>query len=177
MEFYRNGRMVEGANSSFIVLIPKKCNPSKNLDYRPIALIGCIYKVISKVLANKLKKVIGLIISESQSAFLSKRQILDGILIANEIADEARRKKKELLMFKVDFEKAYDSVDLNFLDCVMIRMGFYEKWRHSIAKCLKSSAVFILVNGSPTKEFKMQKGLRQGEPLSPFLFLILLLKA
>jgi hypothetical protein len=171
-EFHSHGRIVKGANSTFIVLIPKKKNPAKISEYRPISLIGCIYKVIAKVLANRLKKVIGEVISETQSAFISGRQILDGILIANEIVDEAKRKKKEALLFKVDFEKAYDSVDWNYLDFVMEKMGFHEKWRSWMSECLKSASISVLVNGSPTKEFKMGRGLRQGDPLSPFLFII-----
>lgn len=72
-EFHQNGKIVKGANSSFMVLIPKKTNPMKISDFRPISLIGCIYKVLSKVLANKIKKVIGSVISETQSAFISGR--------------------------------------------------------------------------------------------------------
>jgi hypothetical protein len=75
------------------------------------------------------------------------------ITYANEIVDEAKRRKKELLMFKVDFEKAFDSVDWSFLDCVMLKMGFHEKWRRWISECLKTASVSILVNGSPTNEF------------------------
>jgi hypothetical protein len=97
-EFHANGKIVKGANSSFIVLIPKKKNPVNISDFRPISLVGCIYKVISKVLTNRLKKVIGSVVSETQSAFISGRQILDGILIANEIVDEAKRKKKKKLL-------------------------------------------------------------------------------
>jgi hypothetical protein len=104
---------------------------------------------------------------------ISGRQILDGILIANEIVDEAKRRKKEILLFKVDFEKAYDSVDWNFLDFVMQKMEFHNKWRRWISECLKTTSVSVLVNGSPTKEFGMGRGLRQGDPLSLFLFLLL----
>ncbi|PNX72998.1 cysteine-rich receptor-like protein kinase [Trifolium pratense] len=172
-EFHENGRIVRGANSSFIVLIPKKKNPLNLSEFRPISLIGCIYKVIAKVLANRLKTVIDTVISETQSAFISGRQILDGILIANEIVDEAKRKKKDVLMFKVDFEKAYDSVDWSFLDFVMQKMNFHEKWRRWISECLKTASVSVLVNGSATKEFEMGRGLRQGDPLSPFLFIII----
>jgi len=73
--------------------------------------VGSLYKILAKVLANRLRHVIGSVIAEEQSAFVKNRQILDGILIANEMVDEAHRLKKELLLFKVDFEKAYDSVD------------------------------------------------------------------
>jgi hypothetical protein len=106
-EFHRNGRLMKGLNSTFIALIPKVDSPQRLNDYMPISLVGSLYKV----LANRLRVVIGSVISESQTAFVKDRQILDGIIIANEVVDEARRSKKELLLFKVDFEKAYDSVD------------------------------------------------------------------
>ena len=80
-------------------------------DFRPISLVGCLYNVLEKVLENKLRKIIEGLISDTQSAFISSRQILDGILIFNEVVDDAHKNKKELLLFKVDFEKAYDSVD------------------------------------------------------------------
>lgn len=111
VEFHCNGKLSRGINSNFIALIPKIDNPRKLNDYRPISLVGSIYKVLAKVLANRLRQVIGTVVSEEQSAFVRNRQILDGILIANEVVDEASRFNKELLLFKVDFEKAYDSVD------------------------------------------------------------------
>jgi hypothetical protein len=114
VEFHENGKLVKGINSTFIVLIPKKDNPTKLNEFRPISLVGCAYKIMSKVLANILKRVMHNIISGVQSAFVKGRQILDGVLIANEVVDEAKRLKRDAVLLKVDFEKAYDSVDWNF---------------------------------------------------------------
>jgi len=112
------------------------------------------------------------VISETQSAFIHGRQILDGILIANEIVEDAKRLKKDLLLFKVDFEKAFDSIDWSYLEAVMKKMNFPTLWRKWIMECVSTASASVLVNGSPTHEFKFERGLRQGDPLSPFLFLI-----
>lgn len=98
--------------------------------------------------------------------------MLDSVLIANEVFHEAKQKKSPTLIFKVDFEKAYDSVKWDFLFYMFRRMGFPSKWIQWIKGCLESSWVSVLINGSPSEEFKMRKSLRQGDPLAPFLFLI-----
>ncbi|CAJ2673682.1 unnamed protein product [Trifolium pratense] len=171
-EFHRNGRLTKGLNATFIALIPKVDSPQRLNDFRPISLVGSLYKILAKVLANRLRVVMGSVISESQTAFVKGRQILDGILVANEVVDEARKSKKELLLFKVDFEKAYDSVEWGYLEDVMGRMGFPTLWRKWIKECVSTATASVLVNGSPTDEFPFERGLRQGDPLSPFLFLL-----
>ena len=124
------------------------------------------------MLANRLRSVIGGVISMSQSAFAPGRQILDGLLIANELVDDARKCRKDLLLFKVDFEKTYDFVDWKYLDSVMEKMTFPTLWRKWMMECISTPTISVLVNGSPTEEFKLERGLRQGDPLSSFLFLI-----
>ncbi|GJR22700.1 RNA-directed DNA polymerase, eukaryota [Tanacetum coccineum] len=159
---------------SFIALIPKIPDANLVKDFRPISLIGSIYKIIAKILTNRLVDVLGGIINEVQSAFIKDRQILDGPFILNEVMSWCKKKKKQTLLFKVDFEKAYDSVRWDFLDDVLGKFGFGDKWRKWIQCCLHSSKGSIIINGSPTDEFQFGRGLKQGDPLSPFLFLLIM---
>ena len=128
-EFHRIGKLSKGINTAFIALIPKVDSPQKLNNFRPISLVGSLYKILAKLLVNRLWGIIGFVVSESRSTFVKNRQILDGILIANEVVDEACKSKKDLMLFKVDFEKAYDSVDWGYLDSVMGRMSFPVLWR------------------------------------------------
>ncbi|GJT27238.1 RNA-directed DNA polymerase, eukaryota [Tanacetum coccineum] len=166
--------MPVGCNSNFIALIPKIPDANMVKDFRPISLIGSFYKIITKILTNRLVNVIGDLVNEVQSAFVAGRQILDGPFILNEVLQWCQRKKKHALIFKVDFEKAYDSVRWDFLDDVLYSFGFGSKWRAWIQTCLNSSRGSILINGSPTEEFQFFKGLKQGDPLSPFLFILIM---
>ncbi|XP_028120245.1 uncharacterized protein LOC114317682 [Camellia sinensis] len=112
-----------------------------------------VYKILSKVLANRLKLVMPRIISEEQSAFVGGRSILDGILIANEIVDWWKKTKKHGIILKLDFEKAYDSVNWSFLLSMMKNFGFGEKWLTWVQECILNTRVSVLVNGSPISEF------------------------
>ncbi|GJW57150.1 RNA-directed DNA polymerase, eukaryota [Tanacetum coccineum] len=172
--FFKFSDLPKGCNSSFIALIPKIPDANLVKDFRPISLIGSIYKIIAKILTNRLVDVLGGIINEVQSAFIKDRQILDGPFILNEVMSWCKKKKKQTLLFKVDFEKAYDSVRWDFLDDVLGKFGFGDKWRKWIQCCLHSSKGSIIINGSPTDEFQFGRGLKQGDPLSPFLFLLIM---
>ncbi|GKA85174.1 RNA-directed DNA polymerase, eukaryota, reverse transcriptase zinc-binding domain protein [Tanacetum coccineum] len=164
----------KGCNSSFIALIPKTPEAKMVKDFRPISLIGSLYKIIAKILANRLVVVLGDIVNEVQSAFVADRQILDGPFILNEVLQWCKLKKKYSFILKIDFEKAYDSVRWDYLDDVLRKIGFGEKWCGWIQECLRSFWGSVLVNGSPTEEFQFFKGLKQGNPLSPFIFILVM---
>ncbi|GJT55584.1 RNA-directed DNA polymerase, eukaryota [Tanacetum coccineum] len=150
-----------GINSSFIALILKSQGANMVKDFRPISLIGSIYKIIAKLLVNRLVTVLDGLVNEVQSAFIANCQILDGPFILNELIHWWKAKKKRSMIFKVDFKKAFDSVRWDFLNDILKNFGFGLRWRDWIQSCLKSLRGSILVNGSPTSEFQFSKGLKQ----------------
>jgi hypothetical protein len=128
--------------------------------------------LVAKVLAKRLAKVMNKVVASTQSAFLKGRLLVDGVMVVNEIVDLAKKSGKSCGIFKVDFEKAYDSVEWSFLDYMLGRFGFGETWRRWIRACVFCGSMSVLVNGSPTEEINIQRGLKQGDPLAPFLFIL-----
>eukprot|EP00268_Persea_americana_P019576 TRINITY_DN20054_c2_g1_i1.p1 TRINITY_DN20054_c2_g1~~TRINITY_DN20054_c2_g1_i1.p1 ORF type:complete len:191 (+),score=19.31 TRINITY_DN20054_c2_g1_i1:624-1196(+) len=137
-EFHANGVITGDLGASFIALIPKKEGAISIKDYRNrlLCLIVSLNKILAKVLASRLRKVLPEIIPEFQGAFLEGRQILDTALIAHECIDSRNRQNRPGLVCKLDFEKAYDMVDWDFLQYMLARMGFGAKWRNWIRCCL-----------------------------------------
>lgn len=138
-----------------------------------IFFLGCMYKIIEKRFwLDICKEVLQGVIDVRQSAFMEWRYLLHSVLVANEVVEEAKRKKKKCMIFKVNYEKAQDSIKWKFVWYMLERLRFCTKWISWINGCITSSFISILVKGSPTMQFIPQRRLGQGDPLSPFLFTV-----
>jgi hypothetical protein len=173
-EFHIRGKFVKSINPTFISLIPKTHGAKEIKDFRPISLVGGIYKIIAKVLAKRMRKVMDRIVSKPQNAFVKGRQILDLVLIANEFLDSRFKSKEPSVLCKLDMEKAYDHVDWNFLLYLLRRCGLGERWYAWIKHCISFTRFSVLINGVPSGFFGSSRAVHQGDPLSPFLFVLVM---
>lgn len=174
LEVLNEGLDIQAINHIHITLILKISNPTLMSHFRPISLCNVLYKIISKVSANRLKKVMNDIIDETQSALLSNSLIMDNAIVAFEIFHSLQNHppKHPSMAIKLDMRKAFDRVEWNYLESLMHSMRFLRKFLSLIMDCLHFVSSSILINGVLFESFSPNRDIRQGDPISPYLFIL-----
>jgi hypothetical protein len=172
--FHLAGGDFASLNRAFVCLLPKTAGASRIGDFRPISLIHSVAKLFAKVLARRLSPVMGAMVSPAQSAFLKNRTLHDNYLYVRNTARTLHRRKRPSLLIKLDFAKAFDSVSWEYLLELLQRLGFSSRWRDWLSLLLSSAASEIILNGTNGRSIRHRRGLRQGDPLSPLLFILAL---
>ncbi|XP_039130949.1 uncharacterized protein LOC120267377 [Dioscorea cayenensis subsp. rotundata] len=172
--FFTNSTLPSSWGKTFIALIPKKDNPSSISDYRPISLCNVCLKVISKILANRLKLVLPSLIEREQAGFVSGRYPFDNIIALQEVVHTLENdcKNPPRMLIKIDVEKAYDTISWSAILATLIKMNFPSIWISWIKTCLTSAFFAFLINGSHTPWISSSRGIHQGDPISSYLFIL-----
>lgn len=172
-EFFRNGRLLKDLNNTAIALIPKDPQACKLSDYRPISCCNIVYKIITKILAKRMKPILMECISSNQSAFLKGRSLGENVLLASELIWNYNKSScLKSLMLKVDIRKALDTVSWDFILKILEAQQFPPLFRTWIRECITSPRFSNAINGELAGFFSGKKGLRQGDSISPYLFIM-----
>lgn len=175
IRFFETGELPDDVNRTLVCLIPKVKHPKKVVDLRPISLCNVLMRILSKVMANRIKPTLNALVSEKQSAFIEGRLLTDNALIAYEINHYIQRKtqgKMGVAGLKVDISKAYDRLEWDFIEVMLERFKFPVTWIERVMKCVKTVSYSFIRNGEVFGEVVPHRGVRQGDPISPYLYIL-----
>lgn len=166
--------MLENLNDTLLVLIPKVDSPELASQFRPISLCNVAYKIITKAIVNRIRPMMPYLTSCNQTSFVPGRQITDNIVIVQEVIHTMKNKsgKVGFMAIKIDFEKAYDRLRWDFIRDTLLEIRFPPVLIEVIMECITTTSMCVLWNGEPTRAFKPKRGIRQGDPLSPYIFVL-----
>lgn len=172
--FLRKAKVGRSTKSTFLALIPKEANPETFDRFGPILLCNTsYYKILTKLLANRIKPLLEKLISPNQGGFVKGRHILDNVILVQEIIHSSHQRKEKGMLVKLNMENAFDRVRHSFLLQVLYAFGFSSEFVKLIKPCIGEPWITTLVNGRPENYFKASRGIRQGCPLSPFLYILM----
>lgn len=171
-EFYEGNLDITSISEGYITLIPKIASPETANDYRPITLLNCCLKIVTKLLADRLQKLILKIVHRNQYGFIKGRTIQDCLAWTFEYIHQCQSSSREIVLLKLDFAKAFDTIKHEPMMNIMKHMGFDEKWLGWMKSIFGSRISSVILNGCPGRKFKCNCGVRQGDPLSPLIFVL-----